>query len=184
MQRSAEITIFLCANCARPGRKPTSAGRTRPVVPEFNLAAPVEQIVVPCTGRLQPEHVLRAFECGSRLVSVIACQDDNCHYAEGSRRCALRIEYIRSILGEIGLGDGRLLFFQLPGSASEDLAEATGRTARAAASDLDALIASIRVHIAEAFQEHPPNPLGRYVSEPLPVIRDEDPVSSEGHCDE
>ena len=29
------ITLFVCANCARPGEAPTSAGRPRPSVPNF-----------------------------------------------------------------------------------------------------------------------------------------------------
>ena len=124
---STGITVFVCANCARPGKVLTSAGRGRPVVPEFNWPGRVQQIIMPCTGRLQPEHVLKAFESGSRLVSVIACQEDNCQYIEGSRRCARRVDYIRSILKEIGLGEDRLLLSHLPGSASEDLALAAGK---------------------------------------------------------
>jgi len=111
---STEVTVFVCANSARPGRKVTSAGRARPVVPDFKWPGRVRQIVIPCAGRLQPEHVLKAFESGSSVVSIIACQDDNCHFIEGSRRCALRVDYVRSILNEIGLGDERLLLSYLP----------------------------------------------------------------------
>ena len=121
------ITVFVCANCARPGKAPSSSGRVRPVVPDFNWPSPFKQVVVPCTGRLQPEHVLKAFESGASVVSVVACQDDNCHYVEGSRRCTRRIDYIRSLLNEIGLGEERLLLFHLPGSASEDLAMSAGK---------------------------------------------------------
>jgi len=113
-----------------------------------------------CTGRLQPEHVLRAFEAGSRIVSVIACQEGNCHYAEGSRRCALRVDFIRSILQEIGLGEGRLLLSYLPGSASEDMALAAGKAADTISSDLlNAQIADLRIRMIEAFKANPPNPL-------------------------
>lgn len=160
MSESAEITLFVCANCARPGKAPTSAGRTRPAVPDFNLPGRVEQIILPCTGRLQPEHVLRAFESGSSIVSVVACREDNCHYAEGSRRCALRVDYIRSILKEIGLGEGRLLLSYLPGSASEDLALSAHKEIHPAATDsLSAMIADLRIRTMEAFELHPPNSL-------------------------
>jgi F420-non-reducing hydrogenase iron-sulfur subunit len=161
----AEITIFVCANCARPGKELTSAGRSRPVVPDFNLPGRVEQIIVPCTGRLQPENVLKAIEAGSSIVSVVACQEDNCHYAEGSRRCALRVDYIRSILKEIGLGDGRLLLFYLPGSATEDMALAAGKeTSSSSSESLNTLMTGIRARIMEAFLAHPPNPLRFYSS--------------------
>jgi len=72
------LTVFLCANCARPARAATSAGRPRPVVPEFGWPWPVRQALVSCTGRLQPEHVLKAFESGSEAVCMIACQEDDC----------------------------------------------------------------------------------------------------------
>jgi len=154
------ITLFVCANCARPGQAPTSSGRPRPVIPEFNWPVPVEQIIVPCAGRLQPEHVLRAFESGSSVVSVVACQEDNCHFIEGSRRCARRVDYIRSLLNEIGLGDERLLLFYLPGSASQDLAVTAGKPAAEPNPDLLAgQIAAVREGVLEVLRSYPPNPL-------------------------
>jgi len=104
--------------------------------------------------------VLKAFESGSSVVSVVACREDNCHYAEGSRRCARRVDYIRSLLNDIGLGDERLLFFQLPGSAAEDLAMAVGKPSPADASDsLKAQIESIRDEAMKVLHAYPPNPL-------------------------
>jgi F420-non-reducing hydrogenase iron-sulfur subunit len=160
MSKPAEITVFVCTNCARPGTQSTSTNRTRPAVPDFNLPGRVQQIIVPCAGRLQPEHILRAFESGSCVVSIIACKEDNCHQAEGSRRCSLRVEYIQSILREIGLGEERLLMFHLPGSASEDLEVSTGKKPAPGFEDsLKAQIENIRSQIIKVFQTHPSSPL-------------------------
>jgi F420-non-reducing hydrogenase iron-sulfur subunit len=160
ISEQSAITLFVCANCARPAQVSSSSGRSRPAVPDFNWPGPVKQVIVPCTGRLQPEHVLRAFESGSSIVSVVACQEDNCHYIEGSRRCTHRVDYIRSLLNEIGLGDGRLLLFHLPGSASEDLAISVGKSADPEILDsLRAQIAAVRDQAIEALRVHPPNPL-------------------------
>jgi coenzyme F420-reducing hydrogenase delta subunit len=157
---STEITVFVCANCARPGKKQTSAVRARPAVPDFRWPGRVQQIIIPCTGRLQPEHVLKAFESGSSVVSVVGCQEDNCHYIEGSRRCALRVDYIRSLLDEIGLGGERLLLSHLPGSASEDLALAAGDRESSNHSDsLEAQIAAVREQVIGVLRSHAPNPL-------------------------
>jgi len=152
------VTVFVCANCARPAKEMSSAQRSRPVVPDLQLPGRVQQVIVPCSGRLQPEHVLKAFENGSSVVSVIACQDDNCHYIEGSRRCAHRVDYIRSILNEIGLGEERLLLSYLPGSAMEDLALATGDAA-GHSNPLDSKVAAIREQVIQALHANPPNPL-------------------------
>jgi F420-non-reducing hydrogenase iron-sulfur subunit len=153
------ITVFVCANCARSAHVPSSAHRTRPVVPDFNWPAPTKQVILPCTGRLQPEHILKAFEAGSSVVSVVACREDNCHHVEGSRRCAHRIDYIRSLLNEIGLGEGRLLFFKLPGSASEDMALGAGKAVPECAANLDSFVASVRDESIRALATLPPNPL-------------------------
>jgi coenzyme F420-reducing hydrogenase delta subunit len=158
--QNSVVTVFVCANCARPGQAPTSSGRSRPSVPDFQWPETVEQIVIPCTGRLQPENVLKVFEAGSSVVSIIACQDDNCHHVEGSKRCSHRVDFIRSILDEIGLGGERLLLSYLPGSATQDLALAARKPVAVTDSDLlEKQISSIRNEIAEALRTCPPNPL-------------------------
>jgi hypothetical protein len=120
----------------------------------------VREILVACTGRLQPEHVLKAFESGSDMVTMVACEEDNCHYLEGSKRCARRADYLRSILNAIGLGGERLMLFHLPGTAVEDMALAAGRPALECASEVpNAQAAAIRDQIIEALAALPPNPL-------------------------
>jgi F420-non-reducing hydrogenase iron-sulfur subunit len=157
---NSSVTVFMCANCARPGKEPSSAGRARPEVPDFGWPSRFQQVVIPCTGRLQPEHVLRAFESGANIVLVVACKEDNCHYIEGSRRCARRVDYVRSILREIGLGEERLLLSFLPGSAAEDLSLAAHKPVDANGSDsLNALIAEIRRQTLQSLQVFPNNPL-------------------------
>jgi F420-non-reducing hydrogenase iron-sulfur subunit len=154
------ITVFVCANCARPGRNMASDGRPRPVVPDFEWPFPVQQIIIPCAGRLQPEHVLKAFGSGVSLVLVIACAEDNCHYLEGSKRCARRVDYVRSILEEIGLDGERLMLFHLPGSAVEDMALAAGKPAPANAMGVsDAQVSAIRDEVQRALMVLPQNPI-------------------------
>ena len=159
-QPAAAVTVFLCANCARRGQAPTSAGRPRPAIPNFRWPFATRSVIVPCTGRLQPEHVLKAFESGSDVVCTVACEEDNCHYLEGSKRCARRVDYLRSILREVGLGGERLMLFHLPGTAAEDMAFAARRPAQACASNgLEAKVAAIRDRVLQALESLPPNPL-------------------------
>jgi F420-non-reducing hydrogenase iron-sulfur subunit len=160
LETPASITVFVCANCARPGQAPSSAGRPRPVVPDFAWSVPVSEVLVPCTGRLQPEHVLKAFESGADVVCAVACEDDNCHYVEGSRRCARRVEYVRAVLEEIGLDGRRLMLFSLPGTAAEDMALALGKPAPAHGNGVNARIAAIRDQVMRALGSLSPNPLG------------------------
>jgi F420-non-reducing hydrogenase iron-sulfur subunit len=122
---AAAVTVFVCANCA------DAAG--------FSWPEGVRQVVVPCTGRLQPEHMLKAFEAGADAVCAIGCEDEGCHYLEGSKRCTRRVAYLRALLDEIGLGGERLLRFQLKGTAAAG---------------------AVREGVLAAVAKLPPNPLG------------------------
>ena len=154
------VSVFVCANCARPGKVSTSAARAKPTLPAFEWPFPVEQVVVPCAGRVQPEHLLKTFEAGADLVLVIACENDNCHYIEGSKRCDRRVEFVRSLLKEIGLGEERLLLEYLPGSAAEDLMVDSGTPSPEENTGLlTAKIDAIRERMVRALEILPPNPL-------------------------
>ncbi len=120
------VVAFICENCSRPGLTPTSGFRRRPTTPDFAWPFPVNEVVVPCAGRLQPEHFLKAFEDGADAVGVICCEEGNCHHIEGSRRCGRRLEYVGGVLDQIGLGTNRVMIFHLPGSAQEDMALGAG----------------------------------------------------------
>ena len=160
------VTVFVCANCSRPGQAPDSAGRSRPAGHSFDWPLPVREVLVPCTGRLQPEHVLKAFETGADLVVTVSCEEDNCQYLEGSQRWARRVDYVRGLLDQIGLGSGRLLHFHLPGSAVQDMSLGAGeRVAIAAAEDIDARIAAIRDSVVQSLDGLTPNPLTPFVCE-------------------
>ena len=179
-------TAFICANCAHPGQTQTSAGHSRPAVPNFDWPFPVLQVIVPCTGRLQPEHILKAFESGASVVCVVACAEDNCHYLEGSKRCARRVEYIRSILRDIGLGGARLQLFNLPGSAAEDMALSEGRPAPVHNSDvLDASILAIRDEVVHALLVQHQNPLRSFtIAKPSGDSYQQEVDASEDDSDE
>jgi F420-non-reducing hydrogenase iron-sulfur subunit len=116
------VVAFVCENCARPGQTPSSGIRLGPTTPDFGWPFPVSQVVVPCAGRLQPEHFLKAFEDGADAVGVICCEEGNCHHHEGNRRCGRRLDHVNGLLEQIGLGAGRMKVFHLPGSAQEDMA--------------------------------------------------------------
>ena len=153
----SRVTAFICANCARQDTG-SPASHARPSTPDFRWAHLAREVIVPCTGRLQPEHLLRPFEAGSDLVCVIACQEDNCHYVEGSCRASRRCAYVVGLLDEIGLGGDRLMLFHLPGSARQDLIGqgpepgASGQETRRA---VDAIVAAV----VERLESVRPNPM-------------------------
>jgi coenzyme F420-reducing hydrogenase delta subunit len=145
---------------------PEVANRSRPSIPDFDWPFPAKQVLLSCAGRLQPEHVLKAFEAGARLVGVIACNEENCHHLEGSKRCARRVDYLHDLLDEIGLGADRLLLCHLPGTASEDLVLTAGRPAPAYDPEAAAAaVSAVRAAIISALGALTPTPLDLPVSE-------------------
>ena len=171
------VTAFICVNCARPGLAPFSV-RPRPDQPAFNWTIPVNEIFVPCAGRLQPELVLKAFESGSSFVCMIACQDDNCHAVEGCLRARRRLDYVRGLLEQIGLGGDRLAMFQLPGSAREDMAAGDNNLQAPHISDGALLqqLQTIRDEVTAKVQALCPNPLYKVqeIAEEISAVEETD----------
>jgi F420-non-reducing hydrogenase iron-sulfur subunit len=154
------VVAYICENAGRAGIAPSSGIRRRPTTPDFSWPFAVSEIVVPCAGRLQPEHLLKVFEDGADAVGVICCEEGNCHHLEGNRRCARRLAHVDGLLKQIGLGEGRLKVFHLPGSAKEDMALGLNPNA---ASGLDAgmsqKVAAVRDAFVSFLATVSPNPM-------------------------
>jgi nicotinamide mononucleotide adenylyltransferase len=120
-------------------------------------------VLVPCTGRLQPEHLLKALEQGADAVCIIACDEANCHHAEGSCRARRRAEFVGKLVEEIGLGAGRVMLFHLPGSAREDMALGAGDGTQPAAAvpqdELAKRVKAIRNDVISRLNSLAQNPL-------------------------
>ena len=65
-------------------------------------------IRTPCTGKLEIEYFLRAFEKGADGIIVAGCEEGSCHFSEGNLIAKRRVNYTRELLGEIGLESERL----------------------------------------------------------------------------
>jgi coenzyme F420-reducing hydrogenase delta subunit len=153
------VVAYICENAGRPGRLSSSGIRQRPSLPDFAWPLPVRQVAVPCAGRLQPEHFLKALEDGADAVGVICCDEGNCHHLEGNRRCRRRLDYVGRLVEQAGLERDRLMIFHLPGSAAEDMALGAGGTP--ATSDLIESIAGVRAAFLARLATLSRNPLGK-----------------------
>jgi F420-non-reducing hydrogenase iron-sulfur subunit len=74
-------------------------------------------IFMPCTGKVDLIHILRAFEKGSDGVYVAGCREGECYYNKGNIRARKRVEQAKKILETIGIGGERVEMYNL--SASE-----------------------------------------------------------------
>jgi F420-non-reducing hydrogenase iron-sulfur subunit len=154
------IVAFICGNCARGGIAPSSR-RPRPQPPVLDWPAAATEIILPCSGKCLPEHMLKAFEDGADLVCIVACQEGNCHHVEGCFRAARRAEFVRGILKQVGLGPRRLMMFHLPGSANQDMAMGAGQAPQPTESEVQAKVQVILAEVAARLKKFPPSPLGK-----------------------
>ena len=73
----------------------------------------VKIIRVPCTGKVDVIHMLRAIQKGADGVYCVGCLEGNCHYNEGNIRCRERVNHVRSLLEEIGIEGDRVRMYNL-----------------------------------------------------------------------
>jgi len=63
---------------------------------------------VMCSGMINPDYVLRAFEQGADGVIVSGCHYTDCHYIDGPVKCDAMFAKLKRLLHTLGLEDERL----------------------------------------------------------------------------
>lgn len=96
-----KIVAFCCENSAYLAAD--KAGRMRLVYPDN-----VRIVRVPCVGRVDLVHILKAFEKGAAGVLVVGCQEGACQHLTGNTRAKERAAYAKSLLTEVGIDEARL----------------------------------------------------------------------------
>ena len=79
----------------------------------LDYPANIKIIRVPCTGKVDVMYLLRAIQKGADGVYVVGCLEGTCHYKEGNFRARERVNYVRSLLEEIGLEADRVRMYNL-----------------------------------------------------------------------
>jgi F420-non-reducing hydrogenase iron-sulfur subunit len=73
----------------------------------------VKIIQVPCSGRVDILHLLRAIEDGADAVYVAGCLEGECHFLTGNLKAKKRVQYVKKLLEEIGIEPERVEMFNL-----------------------------------------------------------------------
>jgi len=111
-----EILAFCCNYCAYAAADLAGARR-------MQYPPNVRILHCPCTGRIEMEHILEAFEKGVDGVLVAGCLEGGCHFLEGNLRAKRRVEHVQRILDEIGLGRERLRMVNLSSAMAPTFVE-------------------------------------------------------------
>jgi coenzyme F420-reducing hydrogenase delta subunit len=83
----------------------------------------VKIMKVPCTGRVDIIHILKAFESGADGVYLAGCLEGDCHYLVGNMRAKKRVEYVKQILDECGIGGNRVAMYTMSAAEGQRFAE-------------------------------------------------------------
>ena len=100
------IVAFACEGAA--GYASELAGQMGMKLPDN-----VRVLKVPCSGRLDALHLLRAFDNGADGVIVFACPEGQCQYIDGSRKAKDRVAYMKKSLDVLGIGGDRLEMYNV-----------------------------------------------------------------------
>jgi coenzyme F420-reducing hydrogenase delta subunit len=111
-----EIIAFCCNYCAYAAADLAGARR-------MQYPPNVRVVHSPCTGKIEMEHILDAFEKGIDGVLVAGCLEGGCHFLEGNLRAKLRVEHVREILDQIGVGAKRLRMVNLSSAMAPTFVE-------------------------------------------------------------
>ena len=84
-----------------------SANARTPLPPTVRL------VLMPCTGRVSPLHLLSALAEGADGVMVAGCLLGQCHYREGNYNAVDRVTFVQRMLKSVGVEPERCQMFTM-----------------------------------------------------------------------
>ena len=100
-KKGLTLALFYCQNTPESGEGERQAL-------EKKHGSSLRLFPIPCSGRLDPIHLLRALEEFADAAYVITCPQGACRYFEGNVRAQKRLERTRDAISQIGLERERL----------------------------------------------------------------------------
>jgi F420-non-reducing hydrogenase iron-sulfur subunit len=83
----------------------------------------IKIVRVPCTGKVDILHILRAFEKGADGAYAVGCMEGDCHYTSGNFRARKRVEQAAKLLDAVGVGGERVRMYNLSSGEGPKFAE-------------------------------------------------------------
>lgn len=110
------IVAFCCHYCAYTAADMAGSMRLR-------YPPNVKIIRVPCSGKVDAIHLMKALEKGADGVYVAGCLEGDCHFKNGNVRATRRVAYLKKLLDEIGIEDERVEMFEMSAGMGERFAQ-------------------------------------------------------------
>ena len=115
MSWEPKIVGFLCNWCSYRGADLAGTARIK-------FAPNVKVIRVPCSTRVEPAFVLKAFQSGADGVLILGCHPGDCHYIEGNYKTMRRLPLLKKMLAQFGVEDARVRLDWVSASEGEKYA--------------------------------------------------------------
>ncbi len=116
MRWEPKIVGFLCNWCSYRGADLAGTARLK-------FAPNVKVIRVPCSARVEPSFVLKAFQYGADGVLILGCHPGDCHYIEGNYKAMRRLPLLKKMLAQFGIEEARLRLDWVSASEGEKYAK-------------------------------------------------------------
>jgi F420-non-reducing hydrogenase iron-sulfur subunit len=116
MKHEPVIVGFLCNWCSY--RAADLAGISR-----IHYSPNLRVIRVMCSGRVEPQFVLKAFREGADGVLIAGCHPGECHYVEGNLKALRRFHLLRRMIKQFGIEKERMQLVWASASEGGILAE-------------------------------------------------------------
>ena len=100
------IVAFCCHYCAYTAAD--MAGSMR-----LSYPPNIKIVRVPCSGKVDAIHIMRALQKGADGVMVAGCLEGDCHFNSGNIRAASHVKGVKKLIGEIGLEEDRVAMFTM-----------------------------------------------------------------------
>ena len=111
-----EIIVFACHYCAYAAAD--LAGSMR-----LQYPSNIRMIKLPCTGKLEVIHLLRAIEAGADGVYAAGCLEGECHYLKGNLWARKRENHVKDLLAEVGIEPERVEMYNMSSAMGAKFAE-------------------------------------------------------------
>ena len=111
-----EIIVFACHYCAYAAAD--LAGSMR-----LQYPSNIRMIKLPCTGKLEVIHLLRAIEAGADGVYAAGCLEGECHYLKGNLWARKHVDHVKTLLEEMGIEPERVEMYNMSSAMGVKFAE-------------------------------------------------------------
>jgi len=98
---SPRLVAFFCNWCTYTAADLAGVSRLK-------YASNIRVIRLMCSGRVDPQFILDALAKGADGVLIGGCHPSDCHYAEGNYKCLRRFQFLKRMLRDMGIEEGRV----------------------------------------------------------------------------